>query len=282
MKTLQPEASTEAGWALILGVSGALGSASARAFIESGYSVYGVYLDIDANAGELRALQPFAESHGRSLIVDNANALRAATIARALDCIRERGATVRVLLHAMAGGVLGAMVPTRASGTGNGSENNSGSQSTPLLTAEQIESTCRMMAHSLVTWAQAVTAAGLWHEQAKVYAFTSIGSTHVVPAYGAVAAAKAALEAHIRQLAVELAPRGVAVNAIRASVTDTRALRQIPNCETILECARRGNPHGRLSVPEDIAMNIAALSRLPGSWMTGNVIGVDGGEILMK
>lgn len=257
------------GWALILGVSGALGSESARAFINSGYSVYGVYLDINANASEVHALQSLAKANGRTLLLDNANALRPATIAKALDTIRQQGGTVRVLLHALAGGALGALIPAAG-------------ENIPLLSAEQLESTCRMMAHSLVIWVQAITRVDLWHEQAKVFALTSIGSTHVVPAYGAVAAAKAALEAHIRQLAVELAPKGVAVNAIRASVTDTRALRQIPNCETILESARRANPHGRLSVPEDIAKNISALSQLPGSWLTGNVIGVDGGEILTK
>jgi enoyl-[acyl-carrier protein] reductase III len=271
MTSARRAALPDTGWALILGVSGALGSESARAFIRSGYSVYGVYLDIAANAGEVPGLESLAETNGRAAVFDNANALRPSTIAKALDCIRQQGGTVRVLLHALAGGVLGALIP--AAGAGEGM---------PVLNAEQLESTSRMMAHSLVTWVQAITQGDLWHEQAKVFALTSIGSTHVVPAYGAVAAAKAALEAHIRQLAVELAPKGVAVNAIRASVTDTRALRQIPNCETILDSARRANPHGRLSVPEDIARNISALSQLPGSWLTGNVIGVDGGEILTK
>lgn len=260
-----------AGWALILGVSGALGSESARAFIRSGYCVYGVYLDINAHAGELDGLASLAEASGRTLVLDNANALRPATIARALERIRQQGGSVRVLLHALAGGALGALVP--AAGAAEGMR---------LLDAEHLESTCRMMAHSLVTWVQAITKDNLWHQEAKVFALTSIGSTHVLPAYGAVAAAKAALEAHIRQLAVELAPQGVAVNAIRASVTDSRALRQIPHCESLLESARRANPHGRLSLPEDIAKNISALSQLPGSWLTGNVIGVDGGEILTR
>jgi enoyl-[acyl-carrier-protein] reductase (NADH) len=269
MTSAQRAAATDTGWALVLGVSGALGGESARAFLESGYPVYGIYLDISANAGSLHPLQSLAEAGVGTLVLDNANALRPTTIAKALDTVRMRGGSVRVLLHALAGGALGALIPAA-------------DERIPALTGDQLESTCRMMAHSLVIWAQAITKANLWHEEAKVFALTSIGSTHVVPAYGAVAAAKAALEAHIRQLAVELAPKGIAVNAIRASVTDTRALRQIPNCETILESARRANPHGRLSVPADIAKNITALSRLPGSWLTGNVIGVDGGEILTK
>jgi enoyl-[acyl-carrier protein] reductase III len=269
MKPVHPEGPAGAGWALILGVSGALGSETARAFIRSGYSIYGVYLDIGAHADQLSGLTSLAEASGRVLVLDNANALRPATIARALDCIRQQGGTVRILLHALAGGALGALIPAAGEGM-------------RLLDTDRLASTCMMMAHSLVAWVQAIAKENLWHEQAKVFALTSIGSTHVVPAYGAVAAAKAALEAYVRQLAVELAPQGVAVNAIRASVTDSRALRQIPHCESLLESARRANPHGRLSVPEDIAKNISALSQLPGSWLTGNVIGVDGGEILTK
>ena len=107
---------------------------------------------------------------------------------------------------------------------------------------------------------------------------TSSGGTRVWAAYGAVSAAKAALESHIRQLAIELAPLGITANAIRAGVTDTPALRKIPGSESIKQAAVRGNPSGRLTTPEDVAAAIVALSRPETYWMTGNVIGVDGGE----
>ena len=107
---------------------------------------------------------------------------------------------------------------------------------------------------------------------------TSAGSTRVIPTYGAVSAAKAALEAHIRQLAFELGAKGVRVNAIRAGVTDTPALRKIPGNERLIEHARSRNPSGRATRPEDVASAIAVLS-LPGThWISGDVIGVDGGE----
>jgi len=93
-----------------------------------------------------------------------------------------------------------------------------------------------------------------------------------------VSAAKAALESHVRQLALELGPAGVSVNAIRAGVTDTPAARKIPAAEYLFQEARRRNPGGRLTCPEDVAGAITALS-LPGArWISGNVIGVDGGE----
>ena len=88
--------------------------------------------------------------------------------------------------------------------------------------------TLDVMAHSLVYWTQDLFFAGLLAPGARIFAMTSAGDHIVWPAYGAVSAAKAALESHVRQLAVELAPHRVAVNALRAGVTDTPALRKIP------------------------------------------------------
>jgi enoyl-[acyl-carrier-protein] reductase (NADH) len=112
----------------------------------------------------------------------------------------------------------------------------------------------------------------------RVYAMTSSGATRVIRSYGAVSAAKAALEAHIRQLAYELAPLGITANAIRAGVTDTPALRRIPEGLHLLEQANSRNPSGRSTTPQDVARAIAALSDERLYWMTGNIIGIDGGE----
>ena len=95
---------------------------------------------------------------------------------------------------------------------------------------------------------------------------TSSGSTRVIRRYGAVSAAKAALESHIRQLAFELAPLGVTANAIRAGVTDTPALRRIPAAPSCYQRAMERNPSGRATTPEDVATAIAVLAdeRLTG------------------
>jgi enoyl-[acyl-carrier-protein] reductase (NADH) len=107
---------------------------------------------------------------------------------------------------------------------------------------------------------------------------TSSGSTRVIRSYGAVSAAKCALESHTRQLAVELAPHGITVNALRGGVTDTPASRKIPGSERLFEEAARRNPHGRLTTPEDVARALVALCNPGTDWITGNVINVDGGE----
>src|SRR4029077_10186513 len=134
------------------------------------------------------------------------------------------------------------------------------------------------MAHSLVYWVQDLLRAEVLREGSRVFAMTSSGSQLVAGTYGAVSSAKSALESHIRQLTMELAPRGITVNAIRAGVTDTPALRKIPGSEAIAGTALKRNPAGRLTTTEDVARAIAVLCRSGTEWITGNVIGVDGGE----
>jgi NAD(P)-dependent dehydrogenase (short-subunit alcohol dehydrogenase family) len=68
---------------------------------------------------------------------------------------------------------------------------------------------------------------------------------------------------------------------MRAGVTDTPALRKIPGNETILQNALRVNPSGRLTTTKDVAEAIVVLSHGGARWITGNVIGVDGGEDLI-
>jgi enoyl-[acyl-carrier protein] reductase III len=135
-----------------------------------------------------------------------------------------------------------------------------------------------VMAHSLVYWVQDVLQAGLMAEGSHVFAMTSAGGHRIWPSYGAVSAAKAALESHCRQLAVELVPRRIAVNAVRAGVTDTPALRKIPGNELMIEHCLSIHPAKRLTTPADVASVIVAVARPDTTWLTGNVLGVDGTE----
>ena len=135
-----------------------------------------------------------------------------------------------------------------------------------------------VMAHSLVYWVQDLVSNKMMVDGSRIFAMTSSGSQRIWPTYGAVSAAKAALEAHIRQLAFELAARRITANSIRAGVTNTPALRKIPGNEFMIQEAKKRNPSGRLTDPTDIAKVIVALSQDDTYWVTGNVIGVDGGE----
>ena len=145
-----------------------------------------------------------------------------------------------------------------------------------------MEMTVDVMAHSLVYWTQELFQKGLIPKRAHIFAMTSSGGTRVWPSYGAVSGAKAALESHIRQLAMELAPYGATANTIRAGVTDTPALRKIPGNEQMMAWSKMRNPHHRLTTPEDVAKVIAVLSCNGTEWVTGNVIGADGGEDIVS
>ena len=79
-------------------------------------------------------------------------------------------------------------------------------------------------------------------------------------------------------MSLELAPFGIASNALMAGVTDTPALHKIPGYEEMREKALLMNPGKRLTMPEDVAKFIALLGLCEESWLTGNTIRVDGGE----
>jgi len=135
-----------------------------------------------------------------------------------------------------------------------------------------------VMAHSLVYWTQGLITRKLMKKGGRIFAMTSSGGHSVIPYYGAVSAAKASLESHIRQLAMELGPLGITCNAVMAGVTDTPALRKIPNSSKMVEVAIAKNPSARLTTPEDVAKAIVLLADENAYWISGNVIGVDGGE----
>lgn len=110
-------------------------------------------------------------------------------------------------------------------------------------------------------------------------ALTSLGSTRVLPGYGVLGASKAALEALVRYLAVELAPR-CRVNAISAGVVDTESLHRFPQAEKILQEAQQRTPAGRLVTPEDVADLAAFLLSPKAEMITGQTIVIDGGYSL--
>lgn len=256
-------------WALILGASSGFGEATARALAGAGYSIFGVHLDRRSTQPHVEEVIREIEGKGVSAKFFNVNAADPEKQSAVLDEIASTAAAdeqVDVLMHSLAFGTL-------ATYTGEGA-----------LTPAQMDMTLRVMAHSLVDWTQGLIARRLMgrHGRAehvgRIFAMTSSGSARSIPKYGAVGAAKAALESHCRQLAAELAPLGITVNALRGGVTDTPALRKIPGHQILLDGAARKNPSGRLTTPQDVAGAVVALSSESAQWITGNVINVDGGE----
>jgi NAD(P)-dependent dehydrogenase (short-subunit alcohol dehydrogenase family) len=255
------------GWALILGASSGFGEAASLAFARAGMNIAGVHLDRRATMENVERIVAEIRGMGRQAEFFNTNAADETNRNQVLDQLKEKigGQRVRVLLHSLAFGTLKPLCDP--------DPKEEASQ-------KQLEMTLDVMASSLVYWTQGVLRREMMGEGGRVFAMTSTGSWAVWKSYGIVGAAKAALEAYIRQLAFELAPRGITANAICAGVTDTPALRKIPGNAEMIEVAKRKNPHGRLTTPADVASAMVALAHPACSWITGNVINVDGGEAI--
>lgn len=250
---------------LILGASSGFGEGAALAFARAGYDVIGVHLDRRAGMARVAEIRSRIEALGSRADFRNMNAASPEKRDELLDELAGSldPGRIRVLVHSLAFGTLKPLVSVDEGAA---------------MTQEQMDMTLTVMAHTLIYWTQGLVARGLMSEGGRIFAMTSSGGDRVIPSYGAVSAAKAALESHTRQLALELAPLGITANAIRAGVTDTPALRKIPGAEYMIEEARRQNPYGRLTTPEDVARCLVALCDPGTAWMTGNTLRVDGGE----
>lgn len=251
------------GWGLVLGASSGFGAATSRALARAGMNIVGIHLDFKSTLPRARAVQSDVEAAGRQALFFNMNAADQEKRAKVIERLVADNIQVKVLLHSLAFGSLKPMVAATREES---------------LEPKQITMTLDVMANSLVYWVQDLVWAGRFADDARVFSMTSEGSHRVMYSYGAVSAAKAALESHTRQLAVELAPRNIKVNAVQAGVTDTPALRAIPGHEQAIDLTLRRNPYHRLTTPEDVGAAIVAFSRPELSWMTGNVLRVDGGE----
>lgn len=257
-------------WALILGASSGFGEAVAIKLAEDGYNIVGVHLDRQVTMPNVERIKNTIESYGVKVKFFNVNAaddIKRKEIISELKELTGNKPIIKVLLHSLAFGTLKAFTDL--------------GDSQPITKA-QMEMTLDVMAHSLVYWTQDLVANNLLARKGRIFGMTSSGGHSIIPAYGAVSAAKATLESHVRQLAYELGPMEVAVNSIMAGVTHTPALKKIPGNEPMMQVAVRKNPRGRLTTPEDIAKVVSILCRDGGEWISGGIINADGGEDIVN
>jgi NAD(P)-dependent dehydrogenase (short-subunit alcohol dehydrogenase family) len=302
----------EGSWALILGGSSGFGLATAHQLSRHGVHLCLVHRD---RKGAMARIEPEFEAiraRGVSLLTLNDDALAAERRGAILDRLAEAMAgtgKVRLLLHSIAFGNLKLLTPEvrRPDGARTalarelgidearladavdrlfaGGEDALATLATPpeypasaFLEEEDFRQTVHAMGTSLVDWVQDVHRRGLFAADARVIGLTSEGNEVAWKGYAAVAAAKVALESVSRAIAVEMAPYGIRANVVQAGVTDTPALRLIPGSAHLKAQARRRNPFGRLTAPEDVARVIHLLCLPEAAWINGEVIRVDGGE----
>ncbi len=259
-------------WALILGSSSGFGAATAKELASRGMNIIGIHFDRAAGIPAIEQGVKELEADGVKVKFFNINASDPVKRNETLDEMKtlfdkEPGSTVRVLMHSLAFGSLKPLIAAKAD---------------QCLTQAQVEMTMDVMANSLVYWTQGVVQRGMMKPGGRIVAMTSSGGHSALLNYGAVSAAKAALESFIRQIALEVGPIGITANTILGGVTNTPALNKIPGAMEMLGVAQARNPSMRNCTPEDIAQAIALLAHDNAHFISGNVLRVDGGEDIVQ
>ena len=255
--------------ALILGVSSGFGKSTACELADRGYNIYGVHLDLGSARLRAEEFRTELEARGIKAVFFNINAADGGNIANAVEQIKteflksEVKQALGVVLHSIAFGSLGPLISL---------------DKEKQINQKKLEMSVNVMSHSLIYWVQEIFHAGLFAENSRIFAMSSNGSIHATNQYGPMSIAKAALEAIVRQLAFELAEYKITVNTILAGPAITPASSKIPDFEKMLKFAREHSPFQRNTIPEDAAKVIAMLSGEESSWITGQVINVDGGQ----
>ncbi len=298
-------------WAVILGGSSGFGLATAKKLSKEGMSVCIVHRD---RRGAMSRIQPEfdkIEANGHGYLALNKNALDEAGRTEVLDELQNviGDGKVRMVLHSIAFGLLKPLVASKgeskskvgaeqlASALGVDNETfhtkvqetfDAGANTLyPLMSSdygdrflndEDVAHTIYAMGTSLLSWVQDIHQRDLFAEDARVFGLTSEGNEVAWRGYAAVSAAKTALEAASRAIAVEYAPYGIRSNIIQAGVTDTPAQRMIPGAMQMQAHAQTRNPFGRLTQTEDVANFIYLMCTDEAGWVNGDIIRVDGGE----
>ncbi len=247
--------------ALVTGGSRGIGQACAVALARAGADIALTYLnapeDAQDTAGTILEL-------GRRAIVLRADLSEVEDAASAVEAVVEHLGRLDIIVSNAAGGGF-----------------------RPLLDvdADNFAYAMNLNVRALLLLAQAgaphLERAAEGTRRARIITLSSWGAERALPMYGAIGASKAALEATTRHLALELGPRGVNVNCVRAGVVDTGAIRTLPGAQAVLDARRQRALAGDRNVtPEDVANAVVFLSSAMADQVQGQTLIVDGGTSL--
>ncbi len=243
--------------ALVTGSSRGIGREAAIALAREGYDIAVNYARSKSGAEETASK---VEELGRKAVIVKANVGNPEKIKKMYEKIDEEFGRLDVLVNNAASGVLKPAVELEESHWDWTMDINSKG----LLFNAQ-EAACRMERNG----------------GGKIVSLSSLGSIRYLENYTAVGVSKAAVEALTRYLAVELAPKNIAVNAVSGGAVDTDALKHFPNREDVLADAADQTPAGRIVTPEDLVNAILFLLSPQADMIRGQTIIVDGGRSLL-
>jgi enoyl-[acyl-carrier protein] reductase III len=184
--------------------------------------------------------------------------------------VRGNVSSARVLGAVVEGGPWNAIVHSAATGVIR-----------PALETDDRHWDWTMNANAKALLSLARAAAPTMPEGSSIVAISSLGSFRVLENYVLVGTSKAALESLVRYLGVELAPRGIRVNAVSAGVVETEALDYFPNREQMVAMTKKRTPAGRMVEPPDIADAVVFLCSPGAQMICGQTLIVDGGFSLL-
>jgi enoyl-[acyl-carrier protein] reductase III len=255
-------------WAVILGGSSGFGLATLTKLAQHGMNIAVVYREMSAREKELKKdFLQIAKINGVKILPCNINALDKEARNIFIQQLGEATGVkkcIRILLHSIARGNLKPLISTE--------------QNADVLSVEDIQVTGYAMSNSLLDWTRLLLKEDFFCEDARIIGLTSEGAGKYWDNYAAVSMAKASLHSLFTYMAVEFARYGLKANLIQAGITQTPALKKIPDHEKLAEFATKRNPLGRLTLPEDVANVIYLLCADEAAWINGSVIHVDGGE----
>jgi enoyl-[acyl-carrier protein] reductase III len=242
--------------ALVTGGSRGIGRASAIALAKRGIGAVAIgYLENEGAAAECCRV---IEDAGAKALAVRANLALPAGVDQLFDQVQSSFDRLDVLVHCAAVGAFKPLSETRAN---------------------QWDLIMNTNARAFLAGAQ--RALPMMHDGGRMVAVSSLGSVRALRNYGAMGPTKAALESIVRMLAVELAPRGIRVNAVSAGLVDGTGISALPGADAMLAAARAQTPAGRIATPDEIASVIAFLCDPDSNWITGQTIVADGGWSLV-
>ncbi len=240
---------------LVTGGTRGIGRAIAEQFARSGARVVANYLRNEKAALELQSACAREEL---PLTLCRADLTTPEGLTRVATEVRERGAPLSGIVHCAATGT---------------------HRPIDSLTGRHFDAIFALNARALFELVSRLL--DQFDHQASILAISSMGATHAIPHYTAVGASKGALEALVRHLAVELAPRGIRANLLRPGAVETDAWKAIPDAAARLEVAARRSSIGRLVRPDELARCAQFLCSSAASGVNGQTLIVDGGTTVV-